>query len=215
MDVDPREKKVGTNPRSSQRVGLQHERPGFHPRARKIPWRRAWQPTPEFLSGESHGQRSLAGYQSLGSQRNTTERLTLSLFLSPSAAAGGACTHLPAGSKCHPAFGAKRRAEKSWLGLLRCRSFFTPEPPGKPVPDFRGGCCRRSRKVFCITCGFVGVRSLSCVPLFAASWTAAQQTCLSSTVSRSLLKFVSIPEDDRVKNYFQGLRICAEHEDHC
>ena len=26
-----------------------------------IPWRRAWQPTPVFLPGESHGQRSLAG----------------------------------------------------------------------------------------------------------------------------------------------------------
>ena len=28
----------------------------------KIPWRRAWQPTPVFLLGESHGQRSLEGY---------------------------------------------------------------------------------------------------------------------------------------------------------
>ena len=28
----------------------------------KIPWRRKWQPTPVFLPGESHGQRSLAGY---------------------------------------------------------------------------------------------------------------------------------------------------------
>ena len=28
----------------------------------KIPWRREWQPTPVFLSGKSHGQRSLAGY---------------------------------------------------------------------------------------------------------------------------------------------------------
>jgi len=28
----------------------------------KIPWRRAWQPTPIFLLGESHGQRRLAGY---------------------------------------------------------------------------------------------------------------------------------------------------------
>ena len=27
---------------------------------RRIPWRRAWQPTPVFLPGESHGQRSLA-----------------------------------------------------------------------------------------------------------------------------------------------------------
>ena len=28
----------------------------------KIPWRRTWWPTPVFLPGESHGQRSLAGY---------------------------------------------------------------------------------------------------------------------------------------------------------
>ena len=28
----------------------------------KIPWRRAWKPTPIFLPGESHGQRSLLGY---------------------------------------------------------------------------------------------------------------------------------------------------------
>ena len=29
----------------------------FHPWVRKIPWRRAWQPTPVFLPGESHGNR--------------------------------------------------------------------------------------------------------------------------------------------------------------
>ena len=28
----------------------------------KIPWRRAWQPTPIFFLGESHGQRSLGDY---------------------------------------------------------------------------------------------------------------------------------------------------------
>ena len=28
----------------------------------KILWRRKWQPTPVFLPGESHGQRSLVGY---------------------------------------------------------------------------------------------------------------------------------------------------------
>ena len=33
---------------------------GFDPWVRKIPWRRKWQPTPVFLPGESHGQRSLA-----------------------------------------------------------------------------------------------------------------------------------------------------------
>ena len=37
-------------------------RPGFHPWAGKIPWRRAWQPTPVFLPGESQGLRSLVGY---------------------------------------------------------------------------------------------------------------------------------------------------------
>ena len=33
---------------------------------RKIPWRRAWQPTTVFLPGESHGQRSLVGYSLWG-----------------------------------------------------------------------------------------------------------------------------------------------------
>ena len=32
----------------------------------KIPWRRAWQPIPVFLPGESHGQRSLVGYSLQG-----------------------------------------------------------------------------------------------------------------------------------------------------
>ena len=35
---------------------------GFYPWVGKIPWRRAWQPTPIFLPGEPQGQRSLAGY---------------------------------------------------------------------------------------------------------------------------------------------------------
>ena len=37
-------------------------RPRFDPWVGRIPWRRAWQCTPVFLSGEFHGQRSLAGY---------------------------------------------------------------------------------------------------------------------------------------------------------
>ena len=41
-----------------------HEIPGSDPWVGKIPWRRAWQPTPVFLPGESHGQRSLVGYSS-------------------------------------------------------------------------------------------------------------------------------------------------------
>ena len=39
-----------------------HKRHGLDAWVRKIPWRRAWQPIPIFLPGESHGQRSLASY---------------------------------------------------------------------------------------------------------------------------------------------------------
>ena len=34
-----------------------------------MPWRRKWQPTPVFLPGKSHVQRSLVGYKSMGLQR--------------------------------------------------------------------------------------------------------------------------------------------------
>ena len=41
-------------------------------------WRRKWQPTPVFLPGESHGQRSLAGYSPWSHKElDTTERLSL------------------------------------------------------------------------------------------------------------------------------------------
>ena len=40
-----------------------HKRCGFNPWVGKIHWRRKWQPTPAFLPGESHGQRSLTGYR--------------------------------------------------------------------------------------------------------------------------------------------------------
>ena len=39
-----------------------HSRCGFDPWVREIPWSRKWQPTPVFLLGKFHGQRSLVGY---------------------------------------------------------------------------------------------------------------------------------------------------------
>ena len=42
---------------------------GSIPGLGRFPWRRARQPTPVFLLGESHGQRSLAGLPSIRSQR--------------------------------------------------------------------------------------------------------------------------------------------------
>ena len=44
------------------RICLQCRGCGFDPWVGKSPWRRAWQPTPVFLPGESHGRRNLAGY---------------------------------------------------------------------------------------------------------------------------------------------------------
>jgi len=50
---------------------------------RKISWRREWLPTPVFLPGESHEQKSLAGYSLCGhEEQDRTEQLTLSLALS-------------------------------------------------------------------------------------------------------------------------------------
>ena len=50
----------------------------FEPCVRKIPWGRAWQPTPVFLPGEFYGQRRLVGYSSWGRKEwDITERLTL------------------------------------------------------------------------------------------------------------------------------------------
>ena len=45
------------------------------PGLERFPWRRAWQPTPVFLAGKSHGQRSLVGYSPCGCKElDTTER---------------------------------------------------------------------------------------------------------------------------------------------
>ena len=47
---------------------------GSIPGWRRFPWRRPWQPTPVFLSGESHGQRSLTGHSpSSCKEYDTTE----------------------------------------------------------------------------------------------------------------------------------------------
>ena len=42
----------------------------------KIPWKRAWQPTPEFLPGEFHGQRSLVDYSPRGCKESDMTEVT-------------------------------------------------------------------------------------------------------------------------------------------
>ena len=48
----------------------------FDLRVGEIPCRRAWQPTPLFLPGESHGQRKLMGYSPQGRKEPDTDEVT-------------------------------------------------------------------------------------------------------------------------------------------
>ena len=64
------------------RIHQQCRRPGFNPWVGKFPWRRDWLPTPIFLPGEFHGQRSLVGYSPwCCKESDTAERLTLWTYI--------------------------------------------------------------------------------------------------------------------------------------
>ena len=56
----------GTIGKESAYQSKRHKRCGFDPWVGKIPGSRKWQPTPVFLPGNSHGQRSLVGYSPWG-----------------------------------------------------------------------------------------------------------------------------------------------------
>ena len=67
-----------------------HRRCGFNPWVGKIPWKRKWQPTPVFLLGRVHGQRSPAGCSLWGRRElGVTSRHT-----SPAACRGAVPTSL-------------------------------------------------------------------------------------------------------------------------
>ena len=61
-------------------IHLQCGRPGFDPQAGKIPWRRAWQPTPIFLPGEAPWTGSPVGYSPWGCRVDTTEQLSTTQY---------------------------------------------------------------------------------------------------------------------------------------
>ena len=48
----------------------------FYPWMGKTPWRRKWQPTPVFLPGEPHGQRSLADCSPWSCKESDTTKVT-------------------------------------------------------------------------------------------------------------------------------------------
>ena len=57
---------------SGKESAYQCRRCEIDPWVRKIPWRRKWQPTPVFLLGKSHGQRSLVGHSPRGLRESDT-----------------------------------------------------------------------------------------------------------------------------------------------
>ena len=60
----------------ASQVVLRHKKCRFNSWVRKSPWKRAWQPTPVFLPGESHGLRSLVGYSPWSCKELDTTEVT-------------------------------------------------------------------------------------------------------------------------------------------
>ena len=54
---------------SGKETACQSRRCGFNPRVGRTPWRMELPPTPIFLPGKSHGQRSLGNYSPWGPKR--------------------------------------------------------------------------------------------------------------------------------------------------
>ena len=91
------------------KICLQCGRSGFHPWLGKIPWGRAWQPTPVFLPGESHERRSLAGYSPWGRQQSDTTEWLI------------AAEHIPSLRTLppHPPARSSRSSQSNKLSSLR------------------------------------------------------------------------------------------------
>ena len=67
---------------SDKEPSCQCRRHRFNPTVGQILWGRVWQPTAVFLKGESHGERTLAGYSPWGRKESDTNEVT-------------ACMHAP------------------------------------------------------------------------------------------------------------------------
>ena len=64
-------------------------RHGFHCWVGKIPWRKEWQPSPVFLSGEFHRLKSLEGYSPSGHKELYTTEATWCNTFSQDTTVGG------------------------------------------------------------------------------------------------------------------------------
>ena len=108
-----------------ERICLQCRRLGFDPWVGKIPWRRAWQPTPVFLPGKSHRQGSLVVYSPRGcKESDMTEQLTL--YNPMDCSPPGSSVHDDSPGKntgvgCHALLQGNILTQESNPSLLHCR----------------------------------------------------------------------------------------------
>ena len=123
-------------------------------------WRRKWQSTPVFLPGKFHGQRSLVSYSPWGCKRVRYVLVTKQQYVYAAAKSLQSCLTL-----CDPIDGS---------------------PPVSPVPGIL-----QERTLEWVAISFsnawkwkVQVKLLSCIQLFATSWTAAHQAPPSMGFSR-------------------------------
>ena len=93
---------------------LPSRRRKFDPWVGKIPWRREWQPTPVFFSGEFRG--SLAGYSPCDRQELYTTEGLLLLLLSRFSRVQLCVTPQTAAHQAPPSLGFSR--QEHWSGLL-------------------------------------------------------------------------------------------------
>ena len=106
-----------------------HKRRRFGHWVGKIPWSRKWQPTPVFLPGEFHGQRSLAGCSPWGHKESDTRELQILLLSS---------LRLPCasdGKRVCLQFG--RPGLNPWVGKIPWRRKWQPTPVFLPGESHR------------------------------------------------------------------------------
>ena len=152
--------------------------------------------TPVFLPREFHGQRSLVGYSARGfKESDMTERLTLSL--STYILIVWFCFH----SESLIQKEREESNEKSWCRDCNHRQEWATK---SEECNFFWEKRNWNRYFF-----FIVFQLLSTVWLSATPPHAAQQASLSSTISWSLLKFMSFESVLPLLSHFSHVRICV------
>ena len=133
-----------------ERSCRRHKSCEFDPWVGKMPWRR--QPTPVFLPGESHGQRSLVGYCPCGRRESdTTERLSTNLDSLRSCCS--LCVRFVAQARptlCDPLDCEAHQAPPLFVGFPRqrcCSGLLFPSPGDLPDPGIEPASYRLSRQI--------------------------------------------------------------------